>query len=173
MLLTSKRTRLIPVNRFVALAALVVGLSLAMSAGVADGGTAGSKRVLEFGEIHVRATPAGLAADSTAAPVGSTLAIKGLLVNNTPQFGKPRGAVVGRILLGCTVLSVPLDGICTGIVHVPDGFFTIAGNGPFTGTSLRYYAITGGVGAYANDRGELETAILSIGRQLARVTLYS
>jgi hypothetical protein len=160
------------VNRLGALAACALGLTMVM--GVVQAGATGPKRVLEFSDTHVRITAVGFDANSTTLPpVGSRELIKGLLVNNASQFGKPKGTVVGRILLDCTVLSEPLDGICTGIAHVPDGFFTFAGNGPFTGASLRYYAITGGVGSYANDRGELKTAIMSVGRQLAQVTLYS
>ena len=41
------------------------------------------------------------------------------------------------------------------IVHVPDGYLTISGNGGFVDGRVDHYAITGGVGPYANDRGQV------------------
>ena len=93
------------------------------------------------------------------------------------QFGKPSGAKVGHVLLQCTVLLVDvpqqtIDGICSGIAHVPDGFFTFGGNGGFTNGHVSYYDITGGVGPYANDRGQIKVVNAANGSSNATVTLY-
>ncbi len=93
-------------------------------------------------------------------PVGSQYIITLDLINAAPQFGKPTGTIVGRALIDCTFLSVSSangDGICSGIAHVPDGYFTFGGNGGFSNAKHGYWAITGGVGPYANDRGQLRT----------------
>ena len=93
---------------------------------------------------------------SAAQPVGSHEVFIGALYNRGAQFGKPNDAPVGRMLLDCTTLvATPPDGVCTGIVHVPDGFFTITGNGAYTGYKVDHYGISGGDGPYANARGEL------------------
>jgi hypothetical protein len=88
-------------------------------------------------------------------PVGSRFAVTYVLVNGELAFGKSSGARVGRILIECTVLAETPDGMCDGIAHLPDGFITFSGNGPFTRSKVEHWAITGGVGAYANVRGEI------------------
>ena len=99
------------------------------------------------------------------------------LRNMGSQFGKPSGAIVGRVLLDCTVLveNLPqgIDSICTGIAHVPNGFFTFGGNGGFSNARVAYYDITGGVGPYANDRGQIKVVSNTNGSSEATVTLFS
>ena len=102
----------------------------------------------------VHLTPIGYS-PSSFPPVGAREEFTGLLYNDVPQFGKPYSVRIGRILVDCAVLTEAPDGLCTGIAHVPDGYFIFAGNGPFTPTLTRHYAITGGVGPYADARGEI------------------
>ena len=148
-------------------------LGLVFTLGAAQAGATGSPRVLKLIDHHIVATPVGFSESSSAIPpIGAREVFTGLLLSDVPEFGKPVGAAVGHILLDCTVLTETPDGLCTGIAHVPDGFFTFAGNGPFTNTTVRYYAITGGVGPYAQARGELKVTIISVGRSLIQVTLY-
>ena len=159
-------------RRFGALTACL--LALVLMIGTAGAGAASPTRTLKFLDIHIRYTAVGFAASSTATPpIGSTEVFTGLLENYNAQFGKPMGAHVGRIGLDCTVLSTAPDGLCTGIAHVPDGFFTFVGNGPFTNSNVRHYAITGGVAAYVEARGELTITTDSVGRSYAEVMLYS
>ncbi len=66
-----------------------------------------------------------------------------------------------------------IDSICAGIAHVPNGFFTFSGNGGFSNARVNYYDITGGVGPYANDRGEIRVVNNANGSSDATVTLYS
>jgi hypothetical protein len=130
-------------------------LAFVLMIGVIPAGANGSTRVLKLLVNYVEVTGVGFNVNSNAIPpVGSTEVFTGILFNNASQFGKPDGRRVGRVLLDCVVLTETPDGVCTGIAHVPDGFFTLVGNGPFTKYWVRHYAITGGIGPYANERGE-------------------
>ena len=158
-------------KRLGVLTAGVLGLVLLI--GVAQAGAAGSTQVLKFRNGNQKAVGVGFNINSNAAPpIGSSYVVTITLINAAPQFGKPVGAQVGRVLLDCTILSVNYpngDGICSGIAHVPDGYFTFDGNGAFSNPKAGYYAITGGVGHYAKDRGEIRTTH----GNGATVTLYS
>ena len=150
----------------------VCGLGLVLTIGVAGASSAGSTQVLKLHLGNKSQAAVGFNLNSnTPPPVGALYIITGALYNGARQFGKPTGARVGRVLLDCTFLSVTptnADGICTGIVHVPNGYFTIDGSGGFSNAKHPYYAITGGVGTYANDRGQIRT-----GGGTAIATLYS
>ena len=54
---------------------------------------------------------------------------------------------------------------------MPDGFITFSGNA-LGNAKVTYYAVTGGVGAYANDRGQIKVVIAANGVSVATVTLY-
>jgi hypothetical protein len=141
--------------------------------GAGQAGAAGPTRILKFINGSTNFVGLGFNANSNAIPpVGSRFAITLRIKNDGAQFGKPSGAIVGRVLIECTVLAEPtpqgLDGNCIGIAHVPDGFFTFEGRGGLSNAKVNYWAITGGVGPYANVRGELKT-----GGNHAVVTLYS
>jgi hypothetical protein len=141
------------------LTACAVGLVLIIA--VVQASAAGSTQVLKLHLGNKTQAAVGFKINSNAAPpVGSQYIITGALYNAAPQFGKPTGARVGRVLLDCTFLSANSpngDGTCSGIAHLPDGYFTFDGSGGFTNAKHGYYAITGGVGPYANDRGQLRT----------------
>ena len=149
-------------------------LSLVLTIGLAQAGGAGSPRVMAFVSHHVLLTwvpPGGKGSSATAVrTIGSTAVLTARFSNRSAQFGKPPGTSVGRFLLDCTVLNVPADGLCTGIVHVPDGFFLIGGNGPFV-QSPRRYAITGGVGPYANAQGQVTITTTSQGDSVIDVVV--
>jgi hypothetical protein len=148
-------------TRFGALTACV--LALVLMIGAAQAGAGGATRVLQLRlvELHNEGWTGPYwnrhTSPQTAPPVGEQAHIAGIVVNNVAQFGHSTNARVGRLGLDCTVLTKAGDGLCVGIVHVPDGFFTISGNGPFVDASVRHYAITGGIGPYANARGEMTT----------------
>ena len=162
-------------KRLGVLSGFVLGFVLMI--GVVEAGAAGSTKVLRFSNPASQATGVGFNVNSNAAPpVGASLVITIHLQNVGSQFGKPSGATVGRVLLDCTVLSVDtttrsIDGICTGIAHVPNGFFTFAGNGGFSDAKIIHYAITGGVGPYANDRGQITVVNAANGSSAATVAL--
>jgi hypothetical protein len=124
---------------------------------------AGPTRVLKFVNGPTNAVGIGFDINgNTAAPIGSHLEFTLRLKNSGTQFGKPSGTIIGRVLIDCVVLAEPnpqtADGNCFGIAHVPDGFFTFEGNGPLANQKVQYYAITGGVGPYANVRGEIKNS---------------
>ena len=145
-------------------------LAAALIFGAAQAGAAGSTTVLKFRNGNQTAVGVGFNINSNAAPpIGSQYVVTITLLNAAPQFGKPTGARIGRVLLDCTILSVSTangDGICSGIAHVPDGYFTFGGSGSF---GNGYFAITGGVGPYAQARGEIKTTH----GHGATVTLYT
>lgn len=166
------------VKLFGVLTASLVGLGLMV--GVAPVGAQGSTTVLKFYNPPAQGTRIGFNANSnTPPPVGSSIVFRVRLENVGSQFGKPTGATVGRVLLECTILTAyaitgTVDGLCEGIAHVPNGFFTFSGNGSFsTNLNANYYAITGGVGPYANDRGEIKVVNKANGSSDATVTLSS
>jgi hypothetical protein len=137
-------------------------------------GAAGPTRVLKLSlaNVHFKWTGEYWNAHTnppTPPPIGEQVHFTGVVYNGAAQFGKAAKARVGRIVIDCTVVAIPTDGLCTGIVHVPDGFFTIAGNAPFTKPNVRHYAITGGIGPYVSARGELTTTRAGS----ATVALYS
>jgi len=136
-------------------------LGLVLATGV-QAQAAAPGRVLTF--INGPTNSVGVGFDingNTAPPVGSRLEFTLRIKNSGTQFGKPSGTIVGRVLIDCVVISEPTpqtaDGNCFGIAHVPDGFFTFEGNGPISNQKVQYYAITGGVGPYADVRGEIKS----------------
>jgi hypothetical protein len=154
-------------------------LGIAFSLGTVAAGAAGAPTVLKFSNSPSSAVGIGFDANDPNAvpPVGSSIAIQLKLRNAVAQFGKPVGAIVGRVLLQCTVLqensAQDEDGVCSGIAHVPNGYFTFGGNGGFTNARVNYFDITGGVGPYANDRGEIKVTNNANGSSSATVTLES
>lgn len=147
----------------------------ALAAGVAQAGAQGPTRVLKFSNPPGTFTGIGFPTSGNAVPpVGSRAIISVRLRNVGSQFGKPSGTIVGRALLDCTVLAVSppnIDALCNGVAHVPDGFLTFSGNG-LGNSRVTYYDVTGGVGAYANDRGQIKVVNLANGGSVATVTLY-
>src|SRR5579859_8098318 len=96
---------------------------VALTIGAVQAVAAGSMEVLKFRNGHQTQVGVGFNINSNAAPpIGSQYVVTITLINAAPQFGKPIGAHVGRVLLDCTFLSLSTpngDGICSGIAHVP------------------------------------------------------
>ncbi len=149
------------IKRLGAVMACTVGLILMVGTAPAGAGTIRVEKFL-INHVNLVHSSSGGVADADQA-VGSREAFTGVLYNDAVQFGAPDGHRIGRVLVDCAVLSPTPDGICTGIAHVPDGYFVFAGNGPFTQSRVRHYAITGGVGPYASARGEI-TIVYTQGR---------
>jgi hypothetical protein len=156
--------------------ALTMGLIVAaLAVGAVQAGAQGSTRVLKFSNPPGTFTGIGFPANGNAAPpVGARAILTVRLHNIGSQFGKPGGAIVGRALLDCVVLAANppnIDALCSGVAHVPDGFITFSGNA-LGNAKVTYYGITGGVGAYANDRGQIKVVSTANGGSIATVTLY-
>ena len=150
-------------------------ICVALMIGVVQAAAATPTKVLKFFNPPGVQISVGFSENSnTPPPVGASQVIQVVLENVGSQFGKPSGTKVGHVLIDCTVLLADpsaqrFDGICSGIAHVPDGYITFGGNGGFGNGKVNYYAITGGVGHYAKDRGEIRT----VKGGGATVTLYS
>jgi hypothetical protein len=164
--------RLVVLSGCVAAIALMLGATQALAAG--------STTVLKFYDAGGQDTGIGFDINDSNAvpPVGGGIVTTLHLDNIGSQFGKPSGATVGHVLLDCTILVVnpstqTLDGTCSGIAHVPNGYFTFGGNGGFSNARVSYYDITGGVGPYANDRGQIKVVNNKNGSSVATVTLSS
>jgi hypothetical protein len=157
------------------LCGLAVGIVLLI--GVVQAGAQGSTMVLKFYSPPGVQTAVGFSENSnTPPPVGASQVIQLVLENIGSQFGKPSGAKVGHVLLDCTILAVNasaqmVDGVCSGIAHVPDGYLTFGGS--LTQTRVNWFDVTGGVGPYANDRGEIKVVNNANGSSDATVTLSS
>jgi hypothetical protein len=159
----------------------VVGCFLAglvLMTGVAQAGAAGSKQVLKFNDSAAAVTIVGASQNpNIAPPIGASEVIALVLRNDGAQFGKPSGTAVGHVLIQCTVLTLNGpngDGTCSGIAHVPNGYFIFGGDGIFQNdTKPNHWAIAGGVGPYANDRGQIVVTNHKNGTSTAVVTLSS
>src|SRR5476651_1847774 len=100
----------------------VCALGLVFTTGAVQAGAAGPAKVMTFVDHHVMVT--WISVDGKGSPaaaastVGSTAVLTGRMSNGTAQFGKASGVDVGRFLLNCTILNIPADGLCTGIIHL-------------------------------------------------------
>jgi hypothetical protein len=139
-----------------------VALACAAALPVAVAGTATSRgsakpaRLLELVARTTQFTPIGFQADQDTPPaIGSRYILQAALFNGSAQFGKPAGAHVGSVELDCTFTTAHRN-LCTGVAHVPDGLFTLVGANPSNGASVEWYAVTGGVSAYAAAHGQVK-----------------
>jgi hypothetical protein len=169
--------RQMSLRRFGALTASVIAAVLSFGALQAE--AQGATTVLKFYDATSTFTGVGFDANNPNAvpPLGSSFIITIVLKNIGSQFGKPSGTKIGRVLIECTVLTEntpqDLDGYCNGIAHVPNGFFTFAGDGALTNARISYFGITGGAGTYADDRGQIKVVNLPNGGSDATVMLSS
>src|SRR5579871_743156 len=161
-------------RRMAALVALLGALSVV---GAGQAGATGGTTVLKFHDATSNFTGIGFNSNDPNAvpPIGASFDISIRLANVGTQFGKPSGTIVGRVLLDCTVLvensATDSDGICMGIAHVPNGFFTFEGNGGLRNQSVSRFAITGGAGAYSTSRGQIVVVNHADGSSSATVML--
>jgi len=172
----TNKTRQTPTKRGVAIA--IVALACAVAVSVAAAGAsaaAGSKptRVLRLVSRTTQFTPIGFPANqNTPPPVGSRYIVQIALFNQAAQFGRPAGARIGSVEIDCTFTTGQRN-LCTGVAHVPDGFITFTGANPSSGAPVEWYAVTGGVSAYANLHGQIKATNSQNGnRANVVVTLY-
>jgi hypothetical protein len=129
-----------------ALAALAGGSAAASEIGTRS-------QTLQFTSVTQRTIFDPAVSPSNPPKVGSRIIFEDVMYNRGAQFGKPAGARVGRAEGVCTLIHVPKPAAqCVITAHAPDGEIVVVGEGD-PGGKLMNYAITGGVGAYANARG--------------------
>ena len=151
-------------------AAVAVGVTGA-AAGTRTAATAG--RTLQF--VSTERVFTSVPAISKAAPpqLGGRMLFEDVMFNRVAQFGKPRGARVGRAEGVCTLMSTTRpEAQCLITAHVPDGQIIVAGEGD-PGARIARYAITGGIGAYANARGTVTATPINARKTLVVVRLAS
>ena len=125
---------------------------------------------VHFQLAKVRETGVGFTLSSNpnaplpALRVGSNFTLTAVVVAPGAGVGTP-GVQIGRVLIECVVITAAPDGICTGIFHLPNGFLSVSGNGPFTKSKVKRWAVTGGVGVgqYADARGDITVTPTSNG----------
>jgi hypothetical protein len=175
--MSAKQLRPPRTRRLAVLSACLLGCLSTI--GIAQAGAATPAKILKFYDPPGIATAVGFDESSnTPPPVGSQQILTLRLENVGSQFGKPNRTKVGRVLIDCTIMAVDteamrVDGNCLGIAHVPNGYFTFEGPGALGGPKVSYFAVTGGVGPYADDRGQIRVVNNADGSSLATVTLYS
>jgi hypothetical protein len=154
-------------RQVVQLLVVVVGLVAAVSATAAprSGG-----RTLSFLDVTQRFIPLEGISQNAPPSIGARYIFIDALYNRAPQFGKPTGARVGRVEGVCTVVSEQAT-MCNIVGHVPDGFVTVAGSN--VGNKVQWFAVTGGVGAYANARGTVKVTSVSDNKSIVVVRLTS
>ena len=154
---------------------LAVGVTLAVLVGVGSAAASSPSRVLKFNSVSGQFTAVGFSGNpNVPPPIGTTFVGAITLYNQVAQFGKPAGVRVGSVELKCTEASY-LRSICEGVAHVPDGFLTFSGASLNNNGPVSWYAITGGVAAYATARGEIKTTNVggqNSNKSTAVVTLY-
>jgi hypothetical protein len=166
------------VKRFgrAALALAAVGAAAASVAFLTAGSAAGTvslsgTRTLQFIDVSLRFTPVPAISKTAPPQIGGRLVFQDVLYNHAPQFGKRTGALVGRAEGVCTLIvpSKP-EAQCVITVHVPDGQIVAIADGD-PGAKISRYAVTGGVGAYANARGTATVTSIDKARSIVVVHL--
>jgi hypothetical protein len=147
-------------------------LALASAGSASPGATRGGEAVtLQFLSVekHFAAVPA---IDKSAPPqVGGRLVFDDVTYNRVAQLGKPKWAVIGRAEGVCTIIDPARpEAQCLITAHMPNGQIVVAGEGD-PGAKVVRYAITGGIGAYANARGTVTATALDPHRSLIVVHL--
>ena len=83
---------------------------------------------------------------------GDVVYLREALSNQVPQFGKPKGALVGHDDYVGTILSATRAKVRVRVT-LPGGTLTVAGSIANTGTNNGVVPVTGGTGRFAHARG--------------------
>jgi len=144
-------------------------LALAVAAAVLAGGASAAPQQktirLVLVQQHMYSNPA--VGPSSPPRPGMTMIFDQALYNAAPQFGKPKGALVGRASSICTIVSAQ-DLQCAVAAHLPDGQLALMGSGLLRSPNSTL-AIAGGAGAYTDARGSASAHSTSQTRSLVTV----
>jgi hypothetical protein len=165
-------------KRFTILA--TIGILAAFTGGSASASAAGVRsQTLQFTSITKRMVFTPPANRTTPPQVGGRLIFEDVMYNRVRQFGKPSGARSGSAEGVCTFIHVGRPGTqgppriaaqCVITAHAPNGEVVVVGEGD-PGGKVMHYAITGGVGAYANARGTVTSTTVNDEKTLVVVKL--
>jgi hypothetical protein len=152
------------------LAAVGAFAALAGGSAAASEGSARSQ-TLQFTSVTQSTVFDPAVSPSNPPKVGSRIIFRDVMYNRGLQFGKPNGARVGHAEGVCTLIHVPKPAAqCVITAHAPDGEIVVVGEGDPGGKLMRY-AITGGVGAYANARGTVTSRAINEQKTIVVVKL--
>ena len=134
----------------------------------------GGGRTIELMSVQQRFATVPPVSHTAPPAVGLRMVFQDRAFNQSPQFGRPVGAQVGRAEGVCTLIAVSRkpQAQCLITAHVPDGQIVVAGEGD-PGAKVTHYAIVGGLGAYANARGWVTGKALSDTKTLITIHLAS
>lgn len=128
-------------------------------------------QTLKFMSVTQRTVFTPMPTRSAPPRVGGRLIFEDVMYNHAAQLGKPRGAHVGRAEGVCTVIRVTGPAAqCVITAHLPNGEIVVVGEGD-PGGKVAQYAITGGIGAYANARGTVTATTVSEQKSIITVRL--
>jgi hypothetical protein len=99
---------------------------------------------------------------------GDVVWAKSQLLNERPQFGKPKGAVVGSDVTTATYVSASVGDV-KATVRLPGGTLRVAGRFRTGGPGKTTVRVTGGTGAFRGARG---TCTVSQQRGLRALNVY-
>ena len=137
---------------------MIVGISLGMCAIPAQG--ADSKSMT----IRLTSTTTALEVvrdrePTNALSAGDVLRARSTLRNAVAQFGRPKGAVVGKDV-GVVTMVAATEGSTKVTATLPGG--TIRSSGKDTGGVNQPLRVTGGTGDFAGARGVVEVRLLDL-----------
>ena len=137
---------------------MIVAVSLGVSAIPAQG--ADSKSMT----IRLTSTTTALEVVRDREPTnvlsaGDVIRARSTLRNGVPQFGRPKGAVVGRDV-GVVTMVASAEGNVKVTATLPEG--TIRSSGKDTGALKESLRVIGGTGRFARARGVVEVQLFDL-----------
>ena len=109
--------------------------------------------------------PPKMAASGGLPSKGDVVRGTSVLKNAAPQFGKPKGTVVGSDVYSMTITRAPYRVSVSVKVKLPDGTIQAKGRGDLQAPTLTI-PVVGGTGAYAGARGTSTASGLTGNRSL-------
>jgi hypothetical protein len=152
-------------------AVAVAAVALVGSGSASGAGVDAAPRTLQFVSVEQLFTGVPAIGKTTRPQLGNRMLFEDVMFNRVAQFGKPGGARVGRAEGVCTLMSrTRPEAQCLITAHVPNGQIVVAGEGN-PGARVTHYAVTGGIGAYANARGTVTATAIDAHKTLVVVRL--
>jgi len=126
---------------------------------------------LQFTSISKSTVFSPAVSKSSPPRIGGQIVFPDTMYNRGAQLGKSGGARVGRSIGVCTLVSSKRpEAQCVITAHLPNGDLVVVGEGDPGGKVTRY-AITGGVGAYANASGTVTATAVNEEKTIVVVKL--
>jgi Dirigent-like protein len=151
--------------------AIVALIGLVAAGTVSASPRANGPLTFTFTSVQTKMTPAAPMTMKSPPQIGDRMIFNDALYNRGAEFGKPSGALIGTADNICTIVRArSLQ--CTLVAHVPNGALVVTGT-VSANSRASEFAITGGVGAYANATGTATGHDLSQTKTLVTVQVDS